>query len=160
MERLDEKVEAGIDVVRHTEATTFFQRNKAVKAGTKYTCRVNEVVASQAVTLQDGKYRLEDRLRERLAFLVYRCGGRERGGIAPGVRPRVGPVRRRRGPKRVRAGPPDGRRLELSAELAERQRADFPAEPLEDHPPRLHGDDPRPHGYEPAPELGHHADRE
>jgi hypothetical protein len=46
VERLDEKVEAGVDVVGHTEVTPFFQGNKAVKAGTKYTGRVDEVVAS------------------------------------------------------------------------------------------------------------------
>ena len=45
MERWDEKAEAGVDVVGHTEVTTLFQRNKAVKAGTKYTGRVDEVVA-------------------------------------------------------------------------------------------------------------------
>ena len=46
MERWDEKAEAGVDVVWHTEATPFFQGNKAVKTGTKYTGRVDEVVAS------------------------------------------------------------------------------------------------------------------
>ena len=80
VERTDQIIEAGVDVVGHAKAATFFQGDETVEAGADDSRSVDSVLALQSVAFKYGKYRLQYRACERLSFVLAELGFMGRPG--------------------------------------------------------------------------------